>query len=618
MNGLAVSKFTVILCFEKWKMKQGASLKLHTNTNMKSLNLIKPYFAENRLLIISGLFCLIIVDILQLFIPRIIKRVVDDLTILQVSHQSLLIYASYIILIGVMIGIFRYIWRRCLLGTSRRVEEGLRNKLLAHTQNLSASYFDSVKTGDLMAHATNDIQQVRMATGMGMVAMNDAVVLGTATMIFMAWINIKLTLLVLIPMPLIVIGTRFFSRKMHLRYQSVQKSFSDLTEIVRERFAGIRIIKAFTREKEETSRVEKISREYITENLNLVKVLGAFFPMMLLLSNMSLAIVLYFGGRKTIMQDISPGDFVAFISYINLMTWPMMALGWVTNLLQRGRASLERLNVILETPPGITDSPGAKSLTGINGHIVFENVSFDYETHGNRKAGSVLNNIDIEVKPGEILGIVGQPGSGKTTLLNLLPRTYDVSDGRIMIDGHDIKDIRVHNLRSWISFLPQEPFIFAGTIRHNLVLSNHDIKESDMIRAAGMAAVHKTIESFPDGYDTVVGEKGVILSGGQKQRIALARVFLVPTPILILDDPISQVDFETGANIIQTIKNMARTRTIVIVSHRLSALSFSDKIITLENGRIIESGNHHQLIRTNGYYAGTYRLQELEEDFHAI
>jgi len=576
---------------------------------MKSTALIKPYFIENRVPIFIGLVCLIIVDLLQLFIPRILKWAIDDLTALQIDSKGLFFYSAWMVGIALMIGIFRYLWRRCLLGTSRRVEEGLRNRFFAHIQTLSVSYFDKAKTGDLMAHATNDIQQIRMATGMGMVALNDSIVLGMASIGFMAYINIKLTLLVLIPMPLIVMGTLFFSKKMHKRYMEVQGAFSDLTEVVRERFAGIRIVKAYNLQSFETKKVEVISEEYVNKNLGLVKIVGSFFPMMLLFSNISLAIVLYFGGRQAILFTITPGDFVAFISYLGILTWPMMALGWVTNLIQRGRASLDRLNRILQIQPEIADFPDAKPVHRIVGGIIFKNVSFSYK-HGVFPA---LSEIDINLEPGKILGIVGPPGSGKTTFLSLIPRLYDVSHGRILLDKKDVKSIQISGLRSRISFVPQEPFLFAGTVRENITLGNNNIKKEELIRASAMAALYETIKSFPDGFDTVTGEKGVILSGGQKQRIALARAFLRDTPIMILDDPISQVDLETGASIIKSIWAMAGLRTIIIVSHRLSAVRLADRIITLDKGSIVESGTHARLMENNRYYAKTFRLQEIEE-----
>lgn len=564
-----------------------------------------------------GLISLIIVDVLQLFIPRVIKWSVDDLTAFQINLAGLLKYSLYLAGIGLLIGVFRYFWRHCLLGTSRRVEEGLRNVLFSHIQTLSASYFDKVKTGDLMAHATNDIQQVRMATGMGMVALNDAIVLGAAAIGFMAYINIKLTLFVLIPMPFIVLGTKFFSRKMHRRYQEVQAAFSDLTEVVRERFTGIRLIKAYNWEREEIGNVEQISKAYINKNISLVKITGTFFPMMLLFTNLSLAIVIYLGGRQTIGLVITPGDFVAFISYLGLLTWPMMALGWVTNLIQRGRASLDRLNAILQTHPQIVDLPDARFIRQAKGQIIFENVTFSYAQPEASNDSAVLSNIDIELEPGKILGVVGPPGSGKTTLLNLIPRLYDVTRGRILLDGEDIRRLQINNLRSQIAFLSQEPFLFAGTIRQNITLGNQYFREPQLIGAAADASVYETIKTFPNTFDTLVGEKGVILSGGQKQRIALARALLIPAPILILDDPISQVDLETGSIIIDTIRSMAGSRTIVIVSHRLSAVRFADAIITLKNGCIVETGTHDELMALDDYYAKTIRLQEIVEDVNA-
>ena len=581
------------------------------------MSLIKPYFVENRTKILVGLLSLIIVDVLQLIIPRIIKWAVDDLTTFEIDAWRLLSYALYMVGIALIIGVFRYIWRRCLLGTSRRVEEGMRSTLFNHLQNLSPAYFDDVKTGDLMAHATNDIQQIRMATGMGMVALNDAIVLGLAAIGFMAYINVKLTILVLIPMPLIVISTRFFSKKMHRRYQAVQAAFSELTEVIRERFAGIRIIKAHHRKTEEALRVETVSRDYINENLRLVKIIGSFFPMMLFFSNLSLAIVLYFGGRQTILQTITPGDFVAFISYLGLLTWPMMALGWVTNLIQRGRASLDRINKILQTVPDIRDRQDASDLAEVDGKIGFENVSFTYAATENEGGVATLSDINLSIKPGQVLGIVGPPGGGKTTLINLIPRLYDNQRGKILLDGNDIRTLKISDLRSHIAFIPQEPFLFAGTIRDNITFGNRDITDGRLEKAVNAAALSETIIGFPDGYETVVGEKGIILSGGQKQRIALARCLLKDAGILILDDPISQVDLETGTAIINTIRDMAGPKTIVIVSHRLSAVSYADCIITLDQGRIVESGTHRQLMESDKYYARTFRLQQIEEELDA-
>jgi ATP-binding cassette subfamily B multidrug efflux pump len=580
---------------------------------MKSLRLVIPYFRDRWLQVAFGVLFLIIVDILQLFIPRIIKWAVDELTAFQIDLSRLWIYALYMLGIGLLIGVFRFGWRHCLIGLSRGVEEGLRNRLFSHIQTLSASYFDKTKTGVLMAHATNDIQHIRMAMGMGIVALTDAIVLGTSAIGFMLYINVRLTLYVLIPMPFIVFGARFFSKKMHRYYGEVQGAFSELTETARERFAGIRIIKAYTRKKAELDFFADKSKGYVQSNMRLVRITGSFFPMMIFLTNLSIAIIIFFGGQQAIRTTITPGDFAAFIIYLRLITWPMMALGWVTNLIQRGRASLDRINTIMETEPEIMESTSPAPPPKAFKSVTFEDVSFSY--NGNRR--SVLNNIRIQIQTGETLGVIGPPGSGKTTLLNLLPRLYDVSGGKILIDTVDIRNMRIGDLRRLISHVPQEPCLFAGSVRDNITLADPQIQEEAVVEAVKKAALYETIHSLPDGFDTLVGEKGIILSGGQKQRIALARAFLNDAPILVLDDPISQVDVETGTDILRSVSRMAGHRTIFIVSHRLSAVRFADRIISMVDGRIVSAGNHSELLETNPYYSKTYRLQELEEELHA-
>ncbi|WP_372677278.1 ABC transporter ATP-binding protein [Desulfosarcina sp.] len=576
---------------------------------MKSFKLIQPYLIANRYSILFGLLCLIVVDLLQLFIPRVIKRVVDDLTLLEVDHSGLLNAAVTILALGLCIGFFRFFWRRCLLGTARKTEEALRNRLFFHIQTLSPSYFDRMRTGDIMAHATNDIQQVRMASGMGLVALNDALFLGSAAIGFMIYINLELTLYVLIPMPLIVLGTRFFSRRMHRRYKRVQGAFSDLTEAVRERFAGIRVVMAYNAQAAETAEITRISNAYVRENIDLVKVTGAFFPLMMLLTNLSLAIVLFQGGRQTIFARITPGDFVAFISYLGLLTWPMMALGWVTNLIQRGRASLDRLDGIFSTRPELAEAQDAISVSGFERKLLFKDVSFAYDPI----RGNVLDRVHIQLEKGQTLGVVGPPGSGKTTMMHLLMRLYEVGSGSIYLDETDIRQLKIGALRSLVSISPQEPFLFAGTVRENITFGGKGITDADLQRATHLAALDDTIAELPHGFDTVVGEKGVILSGGQKQRVALARALLNDAPILVLDDPVSQVDTRTAARIVDTLRGMAGDKTLIIISHRLSAVRHANQIVVMENGRIAAAGNHAQLIAANGYYARAYGLQELED-----
>jgi len=581
------------------------------------LDLIKPTIIANRARILVGLVSLIIVDFLQLIIPRIIKSAVDELTLYQISRQGLLHHALLIVGVGLLIGGFRYVWRRCLLGTSRRVEEALRNRLFGHLQTLSARFYDTAATGDLMAHATNDINQVRMATGMGMVALNDAIVLGAAAVGFMLYINVRLTLFVLIPAPLIVLGTRFFSRQMHRRYQTVQKSFAELTEVVRERLAGIRVVKAYGWQHASIDAVQKASRGYVQENLDLVRITGAFMPMMVLLTNLSMVIVIGLGGRQTILQSITPGDFVAFISYLGLLTWPMMAMGWVTNLIQRGRASLKRLNHILETRPRIADRPEAATRIAPPCRLEFQGVAFRYrDSDPEQPYPLVLDDIDLTVKPGETLGIVGPPGAGKTTLLNLIPRLYDPTAGQILLNGIDLRGIRLEALRGAMALVPQEPFLFAASIRDNITLGR-PTERTRLERILEQAALSRTLSAFPRGLDTLVGEKGVVLSGGQKQRIALARALLADAPLLLLDDPISQVDMATGRRLIQTLERLQGERSLLIVSHRLSAVRRADRIIVLDQGRIAAAGAHDALIRAGGYYAETVQLQAVTEALDA-
>lgn len=580
---------------------------------MKSTDLIAPYFKQNRLIIISGVAGLILLDILTLIIPRIVRHAVDDLTAYQVGFSGLLRYAGMIAGLSVVVAALRYVARWSLFGTSRKIEEGLRNTLFSHIQTLSSSYFDKTKTGDLMAHATNDIQHIRMATGMGMVAMTDAVFLGIAAVGFMAYINIQLTLLVFIPMPLIIFGSRIFSKKMHRRYQQVQAAFSDLTEAVRERFAGIRVIKSFNRQPDELAGMAVISKNYIDENIRLIRITGSFFPMMLFFSNLSLALVLYFGGRRTIMASITPGDFVAFITYLGLLTWPMMAMGWVANLIQRGRASLDRICTILLTRSEIEDSAEAVHLSSPRGEIIFENVGF---TYAGRELPA-LSHINLTLSPGKIIGVVGPQGSGKTTLLNLIPRLYDVTKGRILLDGTNIRNIGTDTLRSCISHMPQEPILFAGSIRDNIAFSPEKTHTRHLIEALRKASFEEAVSSFPHGLETVIGEKGVILSGGQKQRTAFARTLIKDAPIYLFDDPVSQVDKETGEALINAIRILAKNKSVMIVSHRLSAVRFADHIIILDKGEIADSGSHEKLCRTHPYYAKTFALQEMEKTFNA-
>ncbi len=574
---------------------------------MSPFQRIAPCLRANRIAISIGVLCLVTVDLLQLWIPRVVKWAIDDLTV-NGARAGLGRYGMQILALALGIGFFRYFWRRCLIGASRRVERDLRIQILEHLQRLEPAFFDRHPTGDLMAHATNDITHVRMATGMGMVALTDAVVLGTAAIGFMAYINIRLTFLVLVPMPLIVLGTRLFSRRMHRRYQKVQAAFATLTETVREHFSGIRVVKAYTLLSSATRRTESASREYVRQNLALVRITGAFFPMMVLFSSLSLALVLLLGGRATVAGEITAGDFVAFISYIGLITWPMMALGWVMNLIQRGKASLERIGAILDTAPAIADTPEARPLTGTPSQIAFNDVTLTYG--GNREA---LSGIQLRFERGASYGIVGPPGSGKTSLVRLMGRLYEPAAGTVAADGQPLAQIRLADWRARIAYVPQEPFIFAGTLGDNITMGDAAAPDNlaAAIRDAGLEAM---IARLPEGLATVVGERGIMLSGGQKQRVALARALLIDRPVLLLDDPISQLDTVTGRAVIEALQRRAAGRLVVVVSHRMAAVRWTDRIVVLEDGKVAAAGTHDAVLAENAYYRNACRVQAIEDN----
>jgi ATP-binding cassette subfamily B protein len=463
-----------------------------------------------------------------------------------------------------------------------------------------------------MAHATNDVQAVQLAAGMGLVALTDTLVLGTAAIGFMLYINPSLTLIALLPMPFIALFARTISKIFYERFQKVQASFSQLTERARENLAGIRTIKAYTQETAETKRFDQTGRNYIAANLRMVKISGMFSPMSLIFTNLSMALVLVIGGKLTILNTISVGDFVAFNSYLLLLTWPMMALGWMINLFQRGSASLGRIQAILDTPSEaaeILEVP-KKSLT--QGDIESRSLTFTYPD-SNLPA---LEDIHLSIKPGQLVGIVGRTGAGKSTLCQLLPRLYDTPPGQLYLEGEDIHRWPLDELRRAIAVVPQDPFIFADTVRANICFGNPDASTDEMIKAAEAAHLLDEILALPHQFDTILGERGVTLSGGQKQRLTLARALILSTPLLILDDCFSSVDLETELAILTNLRHYLKARTTLIASHRLEAMRAADVIFVLERGRLREQGNHDQLLAQKGIYAALYRRQKLEVELY--
>ena len=571
---------------------------------------LKEYFVQNRWRIAFGLLCLLFVDFLQLWIPLVIKKAIDALTFKTATSSILLKYGLLIIAIASIMALLRYIWRHLLFGHSRRVEEGLRNKLYRHLQTLSLSFYQRTKTGDLMARSTNDINAIRMATGMGMVALTDGLVLGTAAIGFMIYINFYLTLIALIPAPIIIFLTRILTRRMSTSYERVQKTFADLTERVREAFAGIRVSKAYCREPWEYRKVENEGRIYVSENMQLARIIALFFPMMAILTNLGLAIVLWMGGRMTILGHITTGDFVAFIGYLYLLTWPMMAMGWVTNLIQRGAASMRRINRVLEEVPEITDPSAARSVPQVRGRIEFKAFSLKYPG----KDVYAVEEVNLIVEAGQTVSLVGRVGSGKTTLLHAIPRLFNIYRGTLFIDGTDVGDIPLRTLRESIGFVTQETIIFSDTIRNNVLFGRSDLPEGSLEAALSAAEIYDEIQTLENGPDTVLGERGITLSGGQRQRLTIARALLSNPPILILDDALSMVDTRTEERILNQILELRRDKTSLIVSHRLSTISRADLIVVLDRGKLVEVGDHKTLMASGNEYARLYEKQLLAQE----
>ena len=577
---------------------------------MKAFKTIRGDLAENRWRISVGLAALLIVDVLQLFIPRVIKHAVDDLTRGDISSSNLLIYAVQVLILALAIGGFRYLWRHLLLGTARRVEKALRDRLFVHLQGLGLSYFSRTKVGDLMAHATNDIEAVRMSLAMGLVFLVDTIILGMLTLLFMLYIHPGLTAYSVLPMPLITIITLRFSRVIHQRFEDVQKSFASLTERVREATSGIRVVKAYVQEEREKEKLSCLSQDYVQKNVSVTKVWGMFLPILLFLSNLSLAIVLYLGGRLTILQSISTGDFVAFMSYLGILSWPMMALGWAINVVQRGAASMERLNRIFEEVPEISDVSVTPGPGRLKGHVEIRGLTFQSGNGGN----PLVQNIHLDVRVGERVTIAGRTGAGKTIFCNLLVRILEAPQGTLFIDGTEIHQIPLSVLRSSIGYVPQDTFLFSDTIRENLTFGKLDATDSEIEEAARLAQIYEDILDFPDGMDTVIGERGITLSGGQRQRVAIARAILMNPPIFILDDALSSVDIQTEESILKGLERFLKGRTSFLVTHRIAPLRRADRIIVLDEGRIVEVGDHATLLSNGGVYTDLYWREQLAEE----
>lgn len=573
---------------------------------MHSLLKLKRYLLHYKYQFILGLIALVIIDLMQLVVPRILKRAVDDLALGVIGVSGLALYFLWIMLLACGIAIGRFFWRYFIIGSSRKIERKLRTDFYKHLLTLDFSYFDEQKTGDLMAHAVNDINAVRMALGFGFIIFIDIFILGVAALGNMLSINPRLTFFALIPFPLIAVVSTRFGKIIHRLFEKVQESFATMTERVRESLSGIRVIKVFVQEKGEIQRFDDMSGDYVRKNVNLIRIWSMFFPSIMLLAAFGQVIVLWLGGRFVILGEISIGAFVAFNAYLQILVWPMIGIGWAINLFQRGAASQVRLNRIFKKEPAIKG--GDDCIADMEGAISFNNVSFTFTS----KTEPTLKNITVTIAPRQFIGITGPIGSGKSSLVNILMRLYDPQVGTVYIDGHDIRRLSIRNLRRNIAFVPQDTFLFSDTVRANIMFGNDQASDEDVERVIRIAHIYDEIMQFPNGLDTRVGERGVTLSGGQKQRIALARALLLNRPILILDDAVSSVDAETELKILDSIKQELRTRTSIVISHRVFVLKDANKIIVLDRGHVIEQGTHEELLKLNGLYCEIHKIQQIE------
>jgi ATP-binding cassette, subfamily B, multidrug efflux pump len=578
---------------------------------LKTLRPLWPYLWRYRNAFLLGLSALALKDLAAVAAPLIIRGAVDRFTQSAPAAQ-IWQFAAYLAGVAVLRGIFQYWMRVVLIGVSRDIEYDLRNDLFRHLVSLSADFYALNRTGDIMARATNDLNAVRMMLGPGVMYWTETSLTFVLAIAVMASSDWRLTLLAILPAPLVSFAVIFFGRKIHDRFEKIQALFSDISSRVQENLSGVRMIRAYVQEVAELARFNRLNQDYIAQNLQLVRISGLFEPLLELLIGATFLIVLWAGGYRVLTGQLSLGGFVMFNTYMGMLVWPMIAMGWVVNLMQRGSASFERICQILNERPTIAEPVSPSPLTAVRGEIEFRGVSVVYP------AGAALRGVDLRIPAGATVAIVGATGCGKSTLVSLIPRLLDPSAGSVLLDGADLRTLSPQALRRHIGFVPQETFLFSATIAENIAFGVEKTTPDQIRRAAELAGLAADIESFPAGYETMVGERGITLSGGQKQRTAIARALLRDPRILILDDALSSVDTLTEELILRGLAAVMRGRTVILISHRVSTVRQADRIVVLEKGAIVEQGTHAELAQAGGYYSELYRKQLLEEELEAI
>lgn len=571
---------------------------------------LKEILLKYKFHYIFGILFIITCDALQLYTPGLLGRLTDDIANNVLTKEKIYYYMFWIMALAIGVALFRYLWRKLVVTTSRKLEYELRKNFFSHLEKLSTNYFHHNTTGSLMAHATNDINSIRMSFGMGVVMIIDSSFLTIFTIYKMLkHTDVKLTLLALIPMPFIALTTFILGGIIQKRFKNVQEAFEHLTTKVQEAFSGIRVIKAFTQENNENKSFDIANDNNLKVNMKLVKLFGIMFPLIMFISTLSLIVAISLGGIMVINNELAIGRYVEFMLYLGLLTWPILAIGWVVNVLQRGIASLKRINIIMDVEPEIMNHPDAKHIDDLTPSIEINGLNFTYPNSD----VVVLEDINVTVEPGKTLAIVGRTGSGKTTLANLMLRLYDTKDNSIKIGGHCINKMTIEQLRETVGYVPQDNFLFSTKIRDNIAFSNPGMSQENIEEAARVAHVHDEIMSFPKGYDTMLGEKGINLSGGQKQRISIARAIGKNSDIIIFDDSLSAVDTKTEDSILKYLRDETFDKTVIIIAHRISTIKDAHEIIVIDDTKIIERGTHEQLVAVDGLYNDIYKKQLLED-----
>ncbi|MCK9424960.1 MAG: ABC transporter ATP-binding protein/permease [Ignavibacteriaceae bacterium] len=576
-------------------------------TNLKSL---KKYFVRYKTKIFWGILFILISNGFSTYIPILIKDVINDLH-KTVTQQTLINYGLLIAGTSLIAGVFRFLIRQTIIVVSREIEFDLRQDFWAHIQRLPLRYFQNNSTGNIMAHATNDINAVRMFIGPAVMYTIDTGIRFLIVLWIMLSIDVSVTLYSLLPLPFLSYMIYVIGKKIHARFTAIQEKFSELTTKAQENYSGMRVIKSYVREESEIDEFATLSKDYLHRNMKLVKIQALFQPILFLITGLSIIIVIWVGGSEVINNKLMLGDVTALIIYLGMLIWPIIAFGWVINIIQQAEASMKRLNKILAEPFEIVETEETDfSLKDLKGKITFRNVSFSYQEH----LPKVLNNINLEIPVGTTLAIMGLTGAGKTTMINLLPRLYDVTDGEILLDDKPINKIPLATLRKQIGFVQQETFLFSDSIANNLTYGLREHNGDKMMTASRIAQFDKDVKDFPNGYETIIGERGITLSGGQKQRATIARSLVIDPKILILDDSFSAVDTHTEEEILKNLKLFMKERTSIIISHRISTVKDADKIVVLDKGTIAEEGTHNELLSLNKLYADIYYKQLLEKE----